>query len=714
MGGTDYTAGARCSEKRIRVGIDVGGTFTKAVAMDVTTGKMVAKSTVPTTHNSEKGVSAGIVAALGNILAESGIKLHEIEAISHSTTQAINALLEADVHKVGIVSMGVGPTKKDVVKRTRLDNEKTGPGKSLRTCHTFLDTSHLITKEEVGEAVKMLRGEGAEAIVATEAFGVDDPSNELFVMNEAAKMGVPSTASHEISGIYGLEIRTLTSVINASVLPKTLQVANFVEEGIRRMGVASPLMVMKGDGGVTSMDTFRTKPILTILSGPAASVAGALLHLRITNGIFIEVGGTSTNICVIREGKPEFRYVMIRDHPTCIRSMDVRIVGVAGGSMVRLSRGRISAVGPRSAHIAGLTYSCFADPKDLETGQIVTVRPKDGDEEYACIRCDGNTYAITNTCAANALEMIDDGDYSLANAKSAKISMKKIGEEMGVSYFEAAQSIIQTSSFDIMKTVARILKDYKMDSATEIIGGGGGASVLAPFVAKQMGAPYRKAEQAEVISSVGVALSMLQEEQEVSMVDPTPEMISREHNRVRAALVDKGAIPESVAIDSKFIPDKAILRITAVGNVEMDGGAARNVFTQDEAMGRAAEIMGADTDTVKLIFKSGHYFVFGANVKEKRLLGKKEKQRVVALDMFGRPKISIRNGKVFCGDRKTVTGSLDLFFDSKHFGIMPGVHLVNSIKAMDFSGLTSRSHVMAAVSGELADGEDGMVVVDMS
>lgn len=699
--------------KRVRVGIDVGGTFTKAVAMDAATGEMVAKSTVPTTHGSEKGVSAGIVAALGNVLSGSGIRLDEIEAISHSTTQAINALLEADVHKVGIISMGVGPTKKDVVKRTRLDDGKTDSGRSLRTCHTFLDTSHLITKEEVGEAIKTLRGEGAEAIVATEAFGVDDPSNELFVMNEAAKAGMPSTASHEISGIYGLEIRTLTSVINASVLPKTLQVANFVEEGIRRMGVASPLMVMKGDGGVTSMDTFRTKPILTILSGPAASVAGALLHLRITNGIFIEVGGTSTNICVIREGKPEFHYVTIRDHPTCIRSMDVRIVGVAGGSMARLFRGRISAVGPRSAHIAGLKYSCFADPRDLETGRIVTVKPKEGDDEYACIRCDGGTYAITNTCAANALEMIDEGDYSLANTESAKISMKKLGEEMGVSYFEAAQSIIQTSSFEIMKTVTRILKDYKMDSA-EIIGGGGGASVLAPFVAKQMGSPYRKAEQAEVISSVGVALSMLQEEQEVSMVDPTPEMISREHNRVRAALVDKGAIPESVAIDSKFIPDKGILRITAVGNVEMDGGTAKNVFTHDEAEGRAAEIMGADPDAVELIFKSDHYFVFGARVKEKRLLGKKERRRVVALDIFGRPKMSIRNGEVFCGDQKAITGSLDAFFDSKHFGIMPGVYLVNSLKAMDFSGLTSRSHIMAAVNGELADGEEGMVVVDMS
>ena len=701
--------------RRIRVGIDVGGTFTKAVAIDAVTGTVVAKSTVQTTHDSERGVSDGIVLAFHNILQESSIDLDEIEIVSHSTTQAINALLESDVHKVGIIAMGVGPTKNDVVKRTRLDRGKTNSEKDLKTCHAFLDTSHLISEDEVGDTVARLRGDGAEAIVATEAFGVDDPSNETFVMNVAAKAGLPSTASHEISGIYGLEIRTLTSVINASVLPKTLQVANFVEEAIHGMGVASPLMVMKGDGGVTSMETFRTKPILTILSGPAASVAGALLYLRITNGIFIEVGGTSTNICIIRGGRPEFRYVTIRDHPTCIRSMDVRIVGVAGGSMVRLDRGRISAVGPRSAHIAGLKYSCFADPEDLRTGRIAMVRPKPGDDEYVCIECDGGTYAVTNTCAANALEMVDEGDYSFANRESAKIAMGKLGETLHVSYFEVAQSIIQNSSFEITKTVTRILKDFKMDSSTEIIGGGGGASVLVPFVAKQMGAPYRKAEQAEVISSIGVASSMLHEEQEVSMVDPTPEKISLEHTRVREALVDKGAIPESVVIDSKFIPDKAILRITAVGNVELDGGAvSKNVFTRDEAMQRASEIMGADTNQVDLVFETNHYFVFGAHIKEKRLLGKRSRHRIVALDMFGRPKISLGNGEVFRGNRATITAALDRFFESKHFGIMPGVYLINSLKEMDFSGLTSRSHILDAVSGELAGDEDGLVVVDMS
>ena len=90
---------------------------------------------------------------------------------------------------------------------------------------------------------------------------------------------------------------------------------------------------MKGDGGVTDMSTFRSKPIITVLSGPAASVAGALLHLRVIDGIFIEVGGTSTNVCAIKDGKPEMRYVTIMQHPTCIRSLDVKVAGVGAAHL---------------------------------------------------------------------------------------------------------------------------------------------------------------------------------------------------------------------------------------------------------------------------------------------------------------------------------------------------------------------------------------------
>ena len=696
---------------RVRIGIDVGGTFTKAVVIDAATGKLVAKSTVPTTHRSERGVAEGIIQALGIILDDASIPKNNIEIISHSTTQAINALLESDTYKVGIIAMGVEPTRKDITKRTRLD-DATGLGNHIATEFEFLDTSHLITEDEVKNLIGKLKERGARALVATEAFGVDDPSNEAFVTGVASGLGLPATASHELSGVYGLEIRTLTSVINASVLPKTFQVASYVEDAIRSIGVKSPLMVMKGDGGVTGMDAFRTSPILTVLSGPAASVAGALLYLKISDGIFIEVGGTSTNVCVIRGGKPEFRYVTIRDHPTCVRSMDVRIVGVAGGSMATISKGKISRVGPRSAHIAGLKYSCYADPDDLKTGRIIQIKPTPSDDHYIAIRCDGGTYAITNTCAANALKMLEDDDYSLANEQSARIALEKLGEELGMSYFEAAQSIIQTSSFEITKLVTRTLKDYKMNAKeTEIIGGGGGASVLVPFVAKQLGAPYRRAKHADVISSIGVASSMLREEYEVSMADPTPEKLAQEHDAVQSTLIKRGAVPESIVIDSEFIPDRAILRITAVGNVELDGAdTPRNAVTRDEAMRRAANV--AKAEQTEPVFESDRYRIFDFPISERKIFGKKIRHRIIVLDVFGRSRLALEHGIILEGKQDDMIQKLRDFLDSRKSEIMPRVYLLHGMKLMDFSGLTAKKDVLKAVEKEMVQGGRGMILAE--
>jgi N-methylhydantoinase A/oxoprolinase/acetone carboxylase beta subunit len=702
--------------RRIRIGIDVGGTFTKAVAIDVKSGTLLTKTTVPTTHDAKRGVSEGIVTALTKIINETGIGINEIELISHSTTQAINALLESDTSKVGIIAMGVGPSKKDVVKRTSLQDISINNNQDIKTCHEFLDTSHIITENEVVNTINRLKEKGAEVIVATEAFGVDDPSNELFVMANASKQNIPSTASHEISGTYGLEIRTLTAAVNASVLPKTFQVANFVEDAIKKTGITAPLMIMKGDGGVSSMDTFRTKPILTILSGPAASVAGALLYLKVTNGIFVEVGGTSTNICIIKNGKPEIRYVTIKDHPTCIRSMDVRILGVAGGSMVVLDQNRVSHVGPRSAHIASLKYSCFANPDELKTGKIALIKPRPNDKaEYVAIRCDKETYAITNTCAANALGMIEKDDYAFANQESAKIAMKILAEYVGVPYHEIAMSIIQTGSFEITKTISKILKEFKMNpSHTTLIGGGGGASVLVPFVAKQLGICYEKAEHAEVISSIGVASSMLQEEIEQTMVEPTPEKINQIHKKIYAMLIDKGATPESIIIDSEYVSDKALLRVTAIGNVELDSvESSKNIFTLDDAKKRAGEIIEISKELIDLSFETDHYFVFTGHIEVKKLFNKKNRHHILVLDRYGKPKLSLKNGKIFQGGKIAILEELDEYLESKHTDIAPRVFLLNDLKLVDYSSLTSPSHIIDAVRSELADSEKGAILIEI-
>jgi N-methylhydantoinase A len=689
--------------RRIRVGIDVGGTFTKAVAIDMVQGRIIGKVTVPTTHSSSEGVSTGIVQALKSLMEKYEVQNAEIELISHSTTQAVNALLEGDTAKVGIIGMGVGLEKSNVIKRTNVKDVGLAPNKYLHTCYRFLDTSKYLDDKEVEQAVGELKEEGAEVIVISEAYGVDDPSNERFVME---KSDVPATAGHELTGIYGLEIRTLTAAINAGILPKATSTARFVESAVRNEKIGAPVLIMKGDGGVTDMSTFQSKPIITVLSGPAASVAGALLHLRVIDGVFIEVGGTSTNVCVIKDGRPEVRYVTIMQHPTCIRSLDVRVAGVAGGSLVRWSGRKITDVGPRSAHIAGLPYSCFASPEELEGGRIITFMPKEGDPiDYVAIESGGRRFAITNTCAANALDLVPEGDYARANQASARMALSILASRLGTTMEQAAAMILDISAKKVLEIVEPMIKEYKLKKERIVfIGGGGGASVLVPHIAKKLQLRWKIAKHAEVISSIGVAAAMIHEEAEKTVTNPKPEDISALAEQVKKVALGRGALPESITIQSEYISERLVLRVTAMGNVSLDIGTANaQEIDEEEAHVLACELFGIN-EGVQRIFDMKNYHIFACELSKRKLFLKSKRRPVLVLDKYGRVRLSVDNATIFNGSPDQVAGEVETLLkqhaaDGKD--LAPQVHIIDGVKLMDFSSLTAPEHVSKAVRDEL-------------
>src|SRR6266404_7583749 len=260
-----------------RIGIDVGGTFTKAVLINNATFEVAGRYSVMTTHSDPRGVAKGVIEVFRNVLERSRVDPGDVVFLAHSTTQATNALLEGDLAPVGIVGMANRVEAVLARGQSSIKEIELAPGRFLRPLHRFITTEKL-DEDLVKETLSALRDEGAQVIVASGAFSVDDQSAEEMVMRVASEIGLAVTGGHEITKLYGLTTRTRTAVINASILPKMIGTANMTEAAVREAGIAAPLMIMRGDGGVMNVQEMRRRPVVTMLSGPAASVAGALMR----------------------------------------------------------------------------------------------------------------------------------------------------------------------------------------------------------------------------------------------------------------------------------------------------------------------------------------------------------------------------------------------------------------------------------------------------
>jgi N-methylhydantoinase A/oxoprolinase/acetone carboxylase beta subunit len=632
------------------MGIDVGGTHTKAVAIDNDTHEIIGKSSVKTTHDDPRGVAAGVVNCFQNCLGEHDIKPEDVVFVAHSTTQATNALVEGDVAQVGIIGMSKGGLEGFLAKRqTKIQNINLGNNKEINIFNSFMNINKM-SEDSVLQMINELKEQGAQVIVPSMAFGVDNDKPEKLVFSVAEKKNIPTTMASDITKLYGLTRRTRTAAINASILPKMLDTATSTERSVREAGVNVPLMIMRGDGGVMEINEMKKRPVLTMLSGPAASVMGSLMYLRASNGVYFEVGGTTTNIGVIKNGRPAIDYSIVGGHPTYINSLDVRVLGVAGGSMVRANKGGVIDVGPRSAHIAGLDYSVYTDLNKMNGPKVEFFSPKAGDPaDYVAVRMEnGERVTITNSCAANVLGLVKKEHFSYGNVESARRALQALGDYCGTTAEDIAKQIMERAYAKIEPVILSLAEKYKLEKdQISLVGVGGGAASLIIYFAEKMGLKYSIPENAEVISSIGVALSMVRDVVERIIPSPTKEAISAIKMEALNKAIESGATPESVEIHIDIDPQTSKVTAIATGSTEVKTTDLLKECSEGELRQIAANDMRIPLEQTTMVERTRYIHIFGEKVESPDKPG-----AIRILDTKGFIKVQRGHAKVI----KTIAG----------------------------------------------------------
>ncbi len=357
----------------ILFGIDTGGTYTDAVLFDDEAGVMASAKALTTKHDLSIGIRHAIERVLPN-------PPPDIRLVSLSTTLATNAIVEGQGSPICLLLLGYPP---DTLDRAGL-RQALGDDPVV-----FVDGGHTVTGDEqmpldLEAARRAVQAHASKvaAFAVSGYFGVRNPAHELAVRSLIREMtGVPVTCGHELTSNLDAPRRALTVALNARLIPLLQQFILAVRDMLVEKDIHAPLMVVKGDGSLIDAQVALERPVETILSGPAASVVGAR-HLLSEDDVFVvDMGGTTTDIALLRDGRPVLNQggATVGGWRTMVEAVAVHTFGLGGDSEVVLDGAEGLVVGPR--RVVPLSLLAYQYPGTLEVLRRQAAKP--GGEPYA-------------------------------------------------------------------------------------------------------------------------------------------------------------------------------------------------------------------------------------------------------------------------------------------------------------------------------------------
>jgi N-methylhydantoinase A/oxoprolinase/acetone carboxylase beta subunit len=353
------------SQARYLIGVDTGGTYTDAAVLEARGHRVLASAKALTTKGD---LAIGVMEALQAALAQlpQRITPHAIAMVSVSTTLATNAVVEGHGSASGVVLIGF-----DAAMVERSGIAKAFPEIPIAlvagghqhngeaVCPLDLDALHAAL-DHMDAQVQAYAVAGAFAVRNGEH---EQAARALIVQ----RTGKPVTLSTELSCALDAPRRALTAVLNARLIPRIAGLIEAVQRAMATLGMQCPLMVVKGDGSLALAESVATRPIETLLSGPAASLVGAQWLSGLDSFILADMGGTTTDLGLLVAGRPQIREegAEVGGWRTMVRAIDVRTIGLGGDSEVRLLADGKIQLGPQRVTPVSLIASRYPEVLEL-------------------------------------------------------------------------------------------------------------------------------------------------------------------------------------------------------------------------------------------------------------------------------------------------------------------------------------------------------------
>jgi N-methylhydantoinase A len=461
-------------QRRLRIGIDTGGTFTDVVAYDEDTGELAVTKT-PTTPADP---SIGFAAGLAKVLAQVGADDQAVTAVSHGTTIATNQLLEGQVAGLGFITTEGFEFMLEIARQSVPDGygnsyfwvkpPRIVPADLVKTVggrmdHTGAEIRPFDTDGAVAVA-RWFRDRGIAALGVCFLHSYANPDHELRMARVLAAEHPEAVVSLSCQVLreYREYERSMTTLLDAAVKPRVTSYLRSIGARLDKLAGRPPFYVMKSNGGVLFADEVASQPITTVLSGPAAGALGAALiagEAGVSRVLTCDGGGTSTDVAVVTDGEPALTTEgSVGGYPAMIPMVDVVTVGAGGGSVAWVSPEGALKVGPRSAG---------ADPGPI------------------CYGLGGSEVTVTD--AHLVLRRIPPhllgGEVPL-DLDPARAGLEDLAVRLGLSATDCASGILEVSAWNQANAVRQITVKRGLDvrDFTLVTFGGSGSLLCCPLI----------------------------------------------------------------------------------------------------------------------------------------------------------------------------------------------------------------------------------------